>query len=805
MIAAARGGRSPETSLPEARGRDRLLPVVAAAAGPALIVVAVITMYRGYVFHDLLTSRHVDMLAHSLPNYCFLGRTLGAGHIALWNPYTLGGTPFAADPLSGWMYLPAMLTFTAFPCGTAMRGFIVLQPLLAGLGMYWFLRGESLSRTAATVGGLVLSLSVVGSLFGVMLAFAGVVAWLPILLGATSRCLRARSWPRRLSWCVATALAWGQLAASFLTTGVMLATAALVLYGVARVIIEVRAGRLERTQSLILGAIVLVSLPMVNLAYLWPRLAYLPRTTISFGYQQLTPDAPVSAIAQVPTWPLKLIASPGTYLGVIALTLVFAGWGSRALRGRLPIIAALTTFGTLSYLLTLPSVDGWITRLPVSGTLASALVHVSLRNLYGVLVALAALAGFGVQAWLAASSARERALLLAPGIVVWGALPILAGIDRSRLVLPLIAGGAGLLLLFIAARRPAWGVLLPVLIAVELCVNAAAGQNSPKFPELGTLYPAPLAPHRAPNVDAAAYLRPGPIATVLRLPGAGRFLGFNPRAATHRGYLTFRGQGPDTWGLLANQRAILFELEDVQGYSSVQLRRYWSFVRAVTPQRIDYNAGVFLDLPPVVQDLLQVNWVVERAAGHPDLPRIFRPQAAEGMWELYKLGPPIPRASVVDSWQVVSTESQALAAVTAGSFDPAANVVLERPPTFGSPGSLPATGSGSATYQPSGLQSARITVSTPTSAIVLVRNPYDENWKASVDGRPVPVLAADYLVQGIPVARGNHTIQLSYEDPTIGYGLAGTAASGGLLFAIAIGLALQAGRSNPPGRRPMTW
>ncbi len=133
--------------------------------------------------------------------------------------------------------------------------------------------------------------------------------------------------------------------------------------------------------------------------------------------------------------------------------------------------------------------------------------------------------------------------------------------------------------------------------------------------------------------------------------------------------------------------------------------------------------------------------------------------------------PADPKASVVNSWQVVSTQGQALGAVTEGGFDPAANVVLERPPTFGQPGtSLAATGSASAEYQSLGLHSARITVETPTSAIVLVRNPYDENWKASVDGKPVPVLAADYLVQGIPVARGHHTILLSYEDPPSGTG-----------------------------------
>jgi hypothetical protein len=36
-----------------------------------------------------------------------------------------------------------MALFSLFSCGTALRFFIVLQPLLAGLGLYWFLRKES--------------------------------------------------------------------------------------------------------------------------------------------------------------------------------------------------------------------------------------------------------------------------------------------------------------------------------------------------------------------------------------------------------------------------------------------------------------------------------------------------------------------------------------------------------------------------------------------------------------------------------------------------------------------------------------
>ena len=83
---------------------------------------------------------------------------------------------------------------------------------------------------------------------------------------------------------------------------------------------------------------------------------------------------------------------------------------------------------------------------------------------------------------------------------------------------------------------------------------------------------------------------------------------------------------------------------------------------------------------------------------------------------------------------------------------------------------------------------------------MLVRTPYDQNWHASVDGETAQVLAADYVVQGIPVPAGNHTILLSYVDPSVGYGLAGTAASIGVLIAAAVALGVRTrwtGSSHP--------
>jgi uncharacterized membrane protein YfhO len=78
--------------------------------------------------------------------------------------------------------------------------------------------------------------------------------------------------------------------------------------------------------------------------------------------------------------------------------------------------------------------------------------------------------------------------------------------------------------------------------------------------------------------------------------------------------------------------------------------------------------------------------------------------------------------------------------------------------------------------------------------VVLVRNAYDPNWRATVDGRPVRVLPADYVDQGIPVPAGTHVVDLTYDDRTIGLGLLGSGASLTLLFGVALVIAVRTRR-----------
>jgi hypothetical protein len=386
---------------------------------------------------------------------------------------------------------------------------------------------------------------------------------------------------------------------------------------------------------------------------------------------------------------------------------------------------------------------------------------------YPVLIALAVMASLGLEAWLEPRTTRSRALMLAPGILVWWIAPALLG---HVLRLALLGGGAilGLLALRVALRHPRLAALIPVVLAVELAFSSLippVRKPFAPFPDLLVALP-------DPSIRLSAITEPGAIQFAIRQENNGRYVA--PRAAEN-----VADYGVENLGVNPDH-AMLFGTETIGGYNPVQLLRYWIFVRASQHALIRYNRALFPNPPPVALDLLQVRYAISLGTDPP-----FggaRMLAAQGPWSLWELAQATPRVQVVGDWKVVGSSQKALDAVLAPGFDPSSKVVLETDPHLGTPSGS----SGAATYRATSDQSALIGVDAPAPSVVLVRTPYEKRWRASVDGRPTRVFPADYLDQGIPVAPGHHTIVLSYTDPTIGQGLLGS----GLVIVVLLGAAL---------------
>jgi hypothetical protein len=386
------------------------------------------------------------------------------------------------------------------------------------------------------------------------------------------------------------------------------------------------------------------------------------------------------------------------------------------------------------------------------------------RFAYAAPFAVAVLAGTGVQAWIDATSLRTRIAMVVPPLLLWGALPPLMGAEASALALPAIGLGAAAAVLLLALWRPAVAALVPLVLAVELSVNAFDGRDE-RLPfrtgiERGRTW-WPLEPLPGPEVDVAAYARGGVIARLVSARG-GRLMTLG------------RGQLPKF-------RPVLARVEEVQGYNPAQLRHYWTLTRTLYPEPLRYSQAYFKSAPARLVDLYAVGWV----AAPPFLGEPRGTGAAigqeQGLW-LFPVERPQPRATLVGRWSVARDGDEALEIVSGSGFHSGESaVLLERPRARRGGG--PA---GRARYRASGTQEAVVEVRARRPALLLVRNTFDLNWNATIDDRPAEVLQTDYALQGISVPRGRHTVRLLYRDPSIGRGVIGSVLSIAVLLAAGV-------------------
>jgi hypothetical protein len=809
METATRPAR-PQIGRPDGRPPSRGVRIAAAGAGPALIVVSVVIAMRGFAFLPRITNQHSDVLSQWLPWSCLLGDALSTGRVPLWSPFEMAGRPFAADAQSGWLSATTMSTSWLFGCGGGLRAVVVLNPILAGLGLWWFLRREGLGRIAATAGGLSMAMTIAASSVAISLPFAGFLAWTPFVLVGASGFLSASGW-RRLPWLALAAFAWGQVAAAHLSHGLAICTGLLVAYIVARAIRDTRAGALTRRGAIAFSAGFVAFLPVANLAILIPRLELIARSSLHAGYGVLggtvvdaagVLERPIPEHGVWSGWPLALASTPGAYVGaaiLLALPFAFRDRPRRFLAWGVGIAALVAYLMTLTVFVG----AGWFRAIVLRLPYGDVYLHNPGRLRYAAYLAVPILGAIGVQ-WLLDERPRfatvVRTLASALGVLVL--VPLLFGANPERLLVFAVGTAAVVGSTWALARGRRWApAALVVVLAAEL-LGAALWSSSYRG---GTIFfglededrPALVhGPLRWPRVDLRRYLDPGPIATAIAQRDDGRYLAWVPPAAYfNKGYLFTQDEAD--WPALLLGRAVLFELHDALGYSPIQVARYWSFIRATNDLPVFYNAAV-IQLPSLEDvRLLGVGYLIAHEAQQ--LPAAISGDviASERGHVLYELDGAQPRVSVVPAWRVVDGVGEALEAVTTRGFDPALTAIVETDPGIG-PSATPGAPSGSATYTEVRPEVVRIDVVAETPSLVVVRNAWERGWEATVDGSPVRVLAADAFLQAVPVPAGEHEIRLTYREPAIGRGIAASAiAWSAFVGALVVLLAMERRRARP--------
>ena len=263
-----------EQSTQAHEGTNRRGDAVALAVLAALLA---LTLWNRFHFDGWLAR--YDLMTFFLPWYEHLGERLRAGDVPGWNPHLFSGSPFAGDPESGWMYLPAMIATPLFEdVRVAFKVMLAIGLVVGAFSVYWYARVLSMRPVAALLTAVLFG-------FGPLLQwssyccliFGQYVIWIPLALTGIELALRRRTWRKRLApWCL-TGLAVSQMFAGWIGEGWIYIVLFLGFYILYRAVFSPpepgRPGKRRLADMLATGVVALGSGALLATAGIWPRFA----------------------------------------------------------------------------------------------------------------------------------------------------------------------------------------------------------------------------------------------------------------------------------------------------------------------------------------------------------------------------------------------------------------------------------------------------------------------------------------------------------------------------------------------------
>ena len=698
--------------------------------------------------------------------------------VPLWNPAIMAGRPLHANAQSaafGPFSLPAYL----LPFWTALGWIAVLKLWVAAFGTYLLGRALGMRFAGALMAGLVFAFSL-KMVTWLSYPHAGVWALIPWLLAATDAVVRRPGLLAGAGLAGVTGLQFlcGHPESSF--HALIAAVAFLALRGW-----RADAG-LKRPLLAFAGALAggaaLAAVTLVPFAeLLWLSADLRERAGESVDDHLPIQDSLGFVLTdwwgrptQTPLRPFLL--ERALYVGALPLLLAVAALALRPSVTRIAVAA----FGGLwlAVALGVPPFLQVVTRLP-----AFDAGH-NTRLVVLTMLALALLAGWGLDdiERRREELLRRRRLLLAAAAVLLAA-PILVGVVARGVDL----GELG------DAFRVAWLFAdAPTLVTNPGHVAVIGQASMIVWITVAGAAAALLALRLGARVGAGAFAVLALLLVCADLFRAG--MGYNPAIerewaevpATETVRMLER-QGParfvSTSEVPQNVIPMRFGLYEARGYDVPIVRRFDRLWRREVDPRSEGVAAGLLDIPLELRDvtpralralrLLGVTHVLQGATGRAATPP-YEPEPAPepldvaGLAEihrgpdarLYRMEETLPRAWIVSAQRVVDGEDAALAAVTEPGFAPLREAVVEtRLPRLPE---RPGRG-GDARIVADEAERVTLRASSPRAGLVVLSDVHYPGWTAEVDGREAPVERVDYLLRGVRVPAGDHTVELRYE------------------------------------------
>jgi hypothetical protein len=708
----------------------------------------------------------------------------------LWNPAIVAGRPLHANAQSA-VYGPFSLPLYVLPFWTALGWIAVLKLWTAAFGAYLLGRALGMGFAAAVLAGLVFALNL-KLVTWLSYPHSGVWALIPWMLAVAERVVRRPDVLGGAALALVTALGFlcGHPESSF---HALLATVAFFALRAWQARAAIRPRLLTFAAGLAGGA-ALAGVTLVPFAeLLWHSADLRERAGQSVDLHLPVEDALGAFLTdwwgrptQTPLRPFLL--ERALYAGALPLMLAIAALALRPNSTRI----ATAAFGSLwlAVALGVPPFLQIVTRLPLFSSGHNT------RLVVLTMLALALLAGWGLDDLVRREGLVRRRRALVGAAVALTAVPLAIGVAARGLDVSALVDSFRVAWLFADA---------PALVTNPAHVAVIGQASMIVWATVAVAGAALLALRLAGRLGAAPFAVIALVLVAADLFRAG--MGYNPaierRWAEVPATPTIRELRAEIAGarfvstseIPQNVIPMRFGPDEARGYDLPILQRFdrlWR--RKVDPRSRGVAAGL-LDIPLEFRDvtsqslrvlrLLGVTHVLQGATGRAATPP-YEPgpeplpleHAALGLERegadarLYRLAGALPRAWVAPAQRVVTGEDGALEAVTRRGFDPRREAITERR-VPGVPDAAPAAARGRAAVVERAPERVELRASSPRGGLLVLSDVHFPGWTAEVDGAAADVERVDYVLRGVRLPPGEHTVTFRYRPLswTLGWAL----------------------------------
>jgi hypothetical protein len=136
-----------------------------------------------------------------------------------------------------------------------------------------------------------------------------------------------------------------------------------------------------------------------------------------------------------------------------------------------------------------------------------------------------------------------------------------------------------------------------------------------------------------------------------------------------------------------------------------------------------------------------------------------------GACALFEFTGALPRAKLYFHWQISTNDSAALKTLASAAFDPLQQVLISTPLPAAPAENATNENPGTVEYKSYAPKNIVLDANAAAPSILLLNDKFDPHWQVFVDGQPAELLRCNFIMRGVYLTPGSHTVKFKFVVP----------------------------------------